>query len=550
MMIYNNIVVVISNKNKGVCMAIDVYFGSFSKRRNSTKVPDTTNFTKKTLTLKETTSIDAPTFVLAGDHFDWNYAKWGSRYYFITDIRSVHNGLTEIDCVIDVLATYKADIKASTQYVCYSSDTSESTWLADTRIPLKKETKVSANTALTGILSNIGCYILSVVGETCVSTYALQSESQISQILDDIANWDVSEVASIMSGVTYTPASYTAPSATLPTSDNNQNCFTALITTIKDLLGSLGSLTASVQNIVSDLNQKITEASSKTGFIGNAYANAPQCIRSCIWVPFDYALMPAGTGGSPIKLGRFQTQVNAAAISSKPVHDSFNINIPWHYSDWRRAVCEDVYLYLPLVGMVQLSGDSLTNVSSLTVEWSVTYTDGCICYKVMAGSSVIGSYGANGSVNYAIGLSQQASAGEVFTALLNGAEKTVSAAVKSSLSPLSVGAAIGQMAIEMGMAAYDVANTQNSAHVSCVGGIGGGAGLGLGRDAVCYTVCHDPVVGPLVMKDTMGLPTMKPMLLDNLTGYCQCANAHVDCAAMSVELEMIDNYLNSGFYIE
>lgn len=526
-----------------------IYMGAVSKRRNSTLQP--TLSSSYDCILKQPVSIDNPTFIIQDSSFNMalNYAKWENTYYFVDRIVSVRNNVWEVSCSIDVLATYKSEIIGSTQYVCYSSEKT-SDWLADTRIPILKETKVSANTALTGILSNIGCYILSVVGETCVSTYALQSESQISQLLDDIANWDVSEVADIMQGVTYTPASYTPPSATLPTSQDNQNCFSALITTIKDLLGSLGSLTASVQNIVSDLNQKITEATSKVGFIGNAYANAPECIRSCIWVPFDYALMPAGTGGSPIKLGRFQTQVSAAAISSKPVSDSFSISIPWNYSDWRRAVCEDVYLYLPLVGMVQLSGDSLTNVSSLTVHWSVTYTDGCICYKVMAGSSVIGSYGANGSVNYAIGLSQQASAGEVFTALMKGAEKTVSAAVQSSLSPLSAGAALGQMAVEMAMATYDTANAVQTAHVSSVGGIGGGAGLGLGREAVCYTVCHDPVVNPSDMKDTMGVPTMKAMSLSTLTGYCQCANAHVSAPAMAPELDAIDAYLNSGFYIE
>ena len=52
------------------------------------------------------------------------------------------------------------------------------------------------------------------------------------------------------------------------------------------------------------------------------------------------------------------------------------------------------------------------------------------------------------------------------------------------------------------------------------------------------------------MKQTMGLPTMKPLSLSGLTGYCQCANAHVECAAQANELDAIDYYLNSGFFIE
>ena len=40
------------------------------------------------------------------------------------------------------------------------------------------------------------------------------------------------------------------------------------------------------------------------------------------------------------------------------------------------------------------------------------------------------------------------------------------------------------------------------------------------------------------------------MALSTLTGYCQCANAHVAAPAMGAELDAIDLYLNSGFYIE
>ena len=48
----------------------------------------------------------------------------------------------------------------------------------------------------------------------------------------------------------------------------------------------------------------------------------------------------------------------------------------------------------------------------------------------------------------------------------------------------------------------------------------------------------------------MGLPTMKPISLSTLTGFCQCANAHVEAPAQASELDAIDRYLNSGFYIE
>ena len=44
---------------------------------------------------------------------------------------------------------------------------------------------------------------------------------------------------------------------------------------------------------------------------------------------------------------------------------------------------------------------------------------------------------------------------------------------------------------------------------------------------------------------------MKPLALSTLTGYCECANAHVAASgAEAQELDEIDAFLNSGFYIE
>ena len=201
--------------------------------------------------------------------------------------------------------------------------------------------------------------------------------------------------------------------------------------------------------------------------------------------------------------------------------------------------------------MVAYSAESLTGVSTITVKYSVTATDGNICYEITAGNEILGTYGGNCCTNYPIGINQQASAGEVFTALVGGVQKVVSAAVESSVSPLSAGGAIGKMGLEIALAGYNAKDVQQSTHFSSIGGIGGGAGVGLDLSIQCYTVAHNTVVNPSDMAATMGLPTMKPMALSTLTGYCQCANAHVAATgAEAEELVEIDAYLNSGFYIE
>lgn len=483
-----------------------VSFGTFSKRRNSTKQPATLS-DQRTVRLKETTSVDHPTFILTGDQFDYNYAQWGSRYYFIEDIRSAHNGLTEVDCVLDVLATYKAEILASTQFVSYSSNMS-SIWLPDSRIPLQRNATVAhAETSLNFLFTDGGFYVLSAIGDGDGCKTWVTDISNIKKMINNISQW-------------------------------------------KDTVGNTIKSALPYANPQTDMQayQNLTEAIIGTGVVGNAYTDAPNCIRSCIWVPFFISFFTEG-GGDTIKLGAFDTGAAAYECKTSPVTRSASITIPWQYSDWRRTVCEDVYLYLPLVGMVNIPSDEIVNESSITIEWSATATDGCIAYRITSGNQVIGTYGANCAVNYPIGISQQASAGEIVQTAFEGAHKTITAGLHAA-HPLA-GAATKADAIFTGIdAVYDTIDAALTRHNTCIGGIGGGAGTGLSLYAKCFTVAHPTVINPSDMIQTMGAPTMKPVMLSSCTGYCQCVNAHIDASAMASELDAIDSFLNSGFYIE
>lgn len=485
-----------------------VKFGSFSKRRNSTKQPTSELSDQRTVYLKENCSQDRPIFKCTGNNFNYNYCEWDGKYYFINEIISLHNNEIEIHCVLDPLATYKTDILNSTQFVCYSSHNSN-TWLPDTRIPLLKSTTTSRNTTSASDIFNVnGFYVLTVNGKEGCAIYAMDL-SQLKALLASINTWEQGSITDI----------------------------------VNDDMG-LGYDFSSVEAALESLGKM----SIQTGVIGNAYANAPSCIRSCIWVPFFAT--PFADTGAQLYLGNFDTGLHPFIVRAKPVTASKSINIPWHYSDWRRGICEDVYLYLPLVGMIHLSGDSLTGVSSLTINISATASDGVVAYEVKAGGNIIGTYSGQCSANYPIGINQQASAGEILQSVIAGSEKMVSAAINSSISPVSMAGAAAGVALEGVAAAYDTANVANNTHPSVIGGVGGGAGSGLDLNIQCYTVCHETVMTPSDIKDTMGVPTMIPYALSTLTGYCQCANAHIEAAATGEELNAIDNFLNSGFFIE
>lgn len=504
----------------------NVKFGTFAKRRNSTKQPTTELSDSRTVHLKESCSQDAPVFIVTGDNFSYNYCQWDGKYYFIDDVVSVHNNLSEIHCILDPLATYKANILASTQFVSYSASAAEDKFLTDNRIAVKRNAVAASRPGSLGnLFSTTGFYVLTVVGKDSCKTYAVDSIT-LTKLLDKINDWADDLEEEIF--------------------DNHSYSFDS----VEEALESFSKITM------------------RTGIIGNAYEAAPSCIRSCIWVPF-FAPNFADTG-EHLYLGQFDVELgyDPFTLKGEPYTGNTSVVIPWHHSGWRRSACEDVYLYLPLVGMVSLSSDNLVGVSSLTIKFSATATDGCVCYEVIAGNQVIGTYGGQCSANYPIGISQQASAGQIAQTAIAGMEKTVATGVQAASSINPAGWVVGGAATAMEALAteYNTANVALSRNNSCIGGVGGGAGVGLDLNVICYTVAHDttvpadvPSTDPdyatihpqyVAYKNTMGVPVMKSMSLSSLTGFCQCANAHVEAPATAGELNALDAMLNNGFYIE
>lgn len=482
-------------------------FGKIAKKKNSTLRPSLG--ASYDVLFKSPTSIYQPTITLNADSFNYNYAKWGDLYYFVKDTVAKNNNLYDVTLELDPMATAKSEILATTQYVSYSN--AGSLKLADTRIPVLKDASGAMQYNSISVFDSAGCYILSVVGRNGCRSYVV-SQATLTLLIHDLQTWV----------------------------DDENN-------TIK------GNLTDSFTGL--------GEALIDSGAVGNTYNLAPQCIRSCIWVPFSANFF--GGADATIWLGNYECKSGGSPLTGKLLahslyKDSFTVNIPWHYTDWRRSYCEDVYLYLPLVGMVGLSSDSLIDSASLLVKYAVTPNDGAVVYEVLAGTQVIGTYGGNCSAQIPIGINQASSAGANINSVVGGIGKTVASMIggaaagfKATGEMLGVGAGmIGGAILGASAGVYGIANTAYSTNLSTIGGIGGGAGGGLDLDAICYTVYHNTVVEPSAMAATMGLPTMKPVQLSSLSGYCQCANAHAAVSLPSEYISIIDAYLNSGFYIE
>lgn len=126
-------------------MSVDFHVwskGQFTKRKNSTKRPNDTG-TIINCYLKDDCGALTPVIVYqptttAQNPSDWNYAYIGSfdRYYFVNDW-VYNNGLWYAYLSCDVLASYKTQIGASTQYVVRSSATFD-TNIVDLLYPTKQ----------------------------------------------------------------------------------------------------------------------------------------------------------------------------------------------------------------------------------------------------------------------------------------------------------------------------------------------------------------------------------------------------------------------------
>lgn len=477
-------------------MALTLNFGTIAKRRNSTYVPTSAQMADElSVTLKDGCSDTAPVFLINAASFPYNYVQWGNRYYFVTDVEYTRNNLYTVSCQIDALASFKAEILASTQFVAYSS-VSGGAWLPDNRLPILSSREYYETSATPAYFSEGGHFMLSVLGKSGCNLFSV-TEAQISQLIDEVQQ----------------------------SVDNVYNNIVSGASTPEEL---------------------IAEGILQTDLLGNAFSNAPTCIRSCYWVPFN----ERNIGAAPVTvhLGNFDAGFAAYKQQITPTLGQMSLAIPWKYSDWRRTVCENIAVYLPFVGVVNIPSETICNEEYLTIQYSFTLSDGAISYLIYAGQATTGKepiavHSASCSINYPLGINQQASAGDVINTALEGAMKAASAGLGGLVPTIATGVGIVQTG-------YEVLDKAFSTNPTCVGGMGGGAGANFSKDVKVMNTVHPSMYEPSAIASAMGVPTMQTITLSSCSGYCQCINAHVAAAAEVSVLNEIDMFLNGGFYIE
>lgn len=174
---------------------MNVNFYKINKKVNSTLIPSGTG-TQVSVVLKSPSSIINPRFEL-NQYLDVNYCYVAefNRYYFINEIR-YENPLWIYSCNVDVLASFKTEIGASTKYVLRSASNYDLT-IRDNLYPNKADFTNSVSTIAPSVPFNSGYVVVGVLGNnsntngiTYYQTTPVGYSTLISKLLTEADGYD------------------------------------------------------------------------------------------------------------------------------------------------------------------------------------------------------------------------------------------------------------------------------------------------------------------------------------------------------------------------
>lgn len=466
-------------------------FRDFTKRKNSTKQP--TGGVNISCVLKEDTSLLRPVFILNEPIVDYTFIQAFGKYYFVSDVVNLDANRCEVHCVLDVLATYKADIAnypAFVERAASAFDVFVNDPLLSQRQLLLRETQNL--TAITSFFdTGAGCFLVECLAkDQGIVLYATNNLDPYRYIL--------------------APGVYTA-------TDKQQW-----------------------------IQSTIAQSFDLDVYIGHVK-----------WFPFKASDLGAELVGTfpigPIDiaaaLGGSWTDNVYKVSQSGTKHKQLTLTLPStnNFNDFRD--CNNNYtqytLYMPGVGLVPLDasvvGYAINNGRNIQVDIYVDLVSGEITYllRLQTGagyaSALIGRYSGNISVDVPIGKSAV----------------DVTKSAKMLAGSIGAGAAAGGWVGALGGAlvgAVEAIYNHMTPDTSMIGGAGN-------KTEIFYN--HDNLVlgrKQFGSKDfpqaVAGRPLMQNIVLGNLSGFVKCGSASVPVNAPDQVRDEINSYLNNGFYME
>lgn len=464
-------------------------FQNFSKRRNSTKTPQDSAGTALNVHLKDGTSIESPVFELASNDFTINYVKAFGAYYFVNDIVSTAQGVLELHCQKDVLATFKSEIGNYTAFVERAASSYDPT-IHDTAISQKTNYAQKITGATVTMLASEakrGLYVIRTAGRNGVNSYAISA----------------ADLASIME-YCYDP-------------DN------------QDYLAFTGDV---VRIMLQDPFHYITDIR----WIGLTDGMVSEVTGSGSVYPVRAVMLgwfSAKDGGNNPITGHvvqpstyYPSSVVHGSVDVPAISQHFNDFRDWS-SDWTKYA-----LYVPGCGSFPVDG--LAVKDGLSIDYGIDLITGDMGATVYRGGtsdtgrSVLMTLSGKAGCPVQIGQVAPNS-----SAIIQTVEAGVKAWQRKEMPDLQE--------VVTGIQAV----TQSSP--STIGANGSPGQIQFMPDAFLTKYIYDSAGIPLAVQ---GRPLCQNVQLSTFSGFVKCAGASLDIAGEGGDKDAVNAFLNGGFYYE
>ena len=470
-----------------------------SKARNSTRVPSTTegHITETICYLKEPTSIIKPILIIQGadstfegkqfPDYNYCYIKDFHRYYFITNITSISALVWQIDCEVDVLATYRTEILGTKAFIMYA-ESMHNSMIPDDRLPRTDKSTTSVLQVAFDAYSRAGIFVITVIGKDgngqngYTQSYALGA-SQLKALGDAI---------------------------------NDQSIWDSMKIQLNDPLATV------VSCVWLPIRGDKIDTSPKGIYLG---------------------YHDVGVTGNILN----STYVEGSFTIAIPLHYK---SLSGSFADYRNCEpFSNATITLPGVGNVQIPLIRVlkdgSKQPSISVEYCIDVTTGQVTYVLHDPDDPDGIIlTATGSFGVSIPVSSSSSnaIGE-----LTGVTGTIGSTI-GMVASAATGNMVAAAAFTGGMMSGVISSTisANQISTSVSGGIGGRSAISLNEHVTVTVWWYEVSDSPANCISTIGLPLFKTLTLGSLKGLVKCTGVYVEAECTDEEHNMLAQYVNAS----
>lgn len=257
-------------------------------------------------------------------------------------------------------------------------------------------------------------------------------------------------------------------------------------------------------------------------------SNPSQYIVGCYSSPIGASVYANNTSNETVFLGGHETDLKLDRINNGQVIVESNLTLRKPaslYSDFRKTdpTFSQYTIYIPTIGTFPLSADIMDSI--LTMDISADLISGDLFFKLKANGHPVATYNSSCYSSMSIGT-------------LNSANGVVAGTMQAGVSLLT--------ANPVGL--IQGAQSAFSPTPSVIGSQGGTGCVSLANEIVISCLQKRSAEFPTMV---YGRPCCRNMALNQLSGhYIKCANSSIDIAGTEADKNAVNNYLDSGFYLE